>query len=225
MKIVLSILLISLAFCIASEKNNRVLVLVDDLNVKTTHSLYFKSVTELGFELTFSTADNTELALQKYGEYLYDHLILFAPTAEDFGGSVDVDEILNFIDSGHNVIVAASPLVGSTIRELAVECGVEFDEERTYAIDHLNYDSNDDGQHTLIVADNYLKNQIITGSEPIGPILFQGIAQEVEDNGLLLDLLTGSSSSYSHRPDQTITKYPFVTGKKNSLGLCFTSPK
>ena len=39
-------------------------------------------VTEWGFDLTFKTADDSSLALVKYGEFLYDHLILFSPSVE-----------------------------------------------------------------------------------------------------------------------------------------------
>ena len=35
---------------------------------------------------------------------------------------------------------------GEPIRELASECGVEFDEEGTAVIDHLNYDVSDTGK-------------------------------------------------------------------------------
>lgn len=35
---------------------------------------------------------------------------------------------------------------GEPLRELATECGVEFDEEKTSVIDHLNYDTADQGK-------------------------------------------------------------------------------
>lgn len=35
------------------------------------------------------------------------------------------------------------------MRELATECGVEFDEEKSAVIDHLNYDVADDGKVAL----------------------------------------------------------------------------
>ena len=35
-----------------------------------------------GFDLTFKQADDASLALVKYGEYLYDNLILFSPSVE-----------------------------------------------------------------------------------------------------------------------------------------------
>ena len=36
--------------------------------------------------------------------------------------------------------------LGEPLRELASECGVEFDEENTAVIDHLNYDVADEGK-------------------------------------------------------------------------------
>lgn len=35
-----------------------------------------------GYELSFKTADDASLALVKYGEFLYDNLILFSPSVE-----------------------------------------------------------------------------------------------------------------------------------------------
>ena len=43
----------------------------------------------------------------KYGEYLYDNLILLAPAAEVFGG-IDLDSIIDFVDEGHNIFVAGA---------------------------------------------------------------------------------------------------------------------
>ena len=61
--------------------------------------------------------------------------------------------ILDFIDDGHNVIIGADSSVASTTRDVASECGVEFDEEGTFVIDHFNYDVSDaSGDHTLVVS-------------------------------------------------------------------------
>jgi len=59
---------------------------------------------------------------------------------------VDVLAITSFIDGGGNVLVAASSNIGEAIRDLASECGVEFDETKTAVIDHLNYDVSDLGR-------------------------------------------------------------------------------
>lgn len=65
------------------------------------------------------------MVLAKYGEYLYDNLIIFAPSVEEFGGMLGVDTITQFIDEGGNVLVAGSSDTGDVLRELASECGFE----------------------------------------------------------------------------------------------------
>ena len=41
--------------------------------------LYFA---DRGFDLTFKSADDPGLKLTSYGEYLYEHLVLFCPSVE-----------------------------------------------------------------------------------------------------------------------------------------------
>ena len=40
-------------------------------------------------------------------------------------------------------------LSGDVIQELGTECGVDFDEEKTSVIDHLNHDVSDPGYVSL----------------------------------------------------------------------------
>lgn len=182
--------------------------------------MYFRSLADLGFNLTFKISDDPGLSLIKHGEFLYDHLIIFSPSVEDFGGNINVDTISTFIDGGGNVLVAASSDIGDPLRELGSECGIEFDEEKTLVIDHHNYDISDPGQHTLIIADNeqLLKAPTIVGKRPTNPLLFQGVGMVADpDNPLVLDILTGSSSSYSFFPDKPVTQYPHAVGKNTLL--------
>ncbi|CAN1344170.1 Dolichyl-diphosphooligosaccharide--protein glycosyltransferase 48 kDa subunit [Linum perenne] len=93
---------LSLSFSPESPSDRRILVLLDDFSLKSSHSIYFTSLKSRGFDLEFKLADDPKLALQRYGQYLYDGLILFAPSVERFGGAMDVN--------------------------IATECGVDFDE-------------------------------------------------------------------------------------------------
>uniref|UniRef100_A0A6G1RNI8 Dolichyl-diphosphooligosaccharide--protein glycosyltransferase 48 kDa subunit n=1 Tax=Hypotaenidia okinawae TaxID=2861861 RepID=A0A6G1RNI8_9GRUI len=203
-----------------AEGGPRTLVLLENGNLRDTHSLFFRSLADRGFDLTFRTADDAGLSLIKYGEFLYDNLIIFSPSIEDFGGNINVETITAFIDGGGSVLVAASSDIGDPLRELGSECGIEFDEERTAVIDHHNYDISDPGQHTLIVADaeNLLKAPTIVGKAALNPILFRGVGMVADpDNPLVLDILTGSSTSYSFFPDKPITQYPHAVGKNTLL--------
>ena len=88
--LVLSAVLLAVA-ALQPNQGNRILVLVDNLITKETHSMYFKGLVAEGFLLTFKVADDASINIKKYGSYLYDHLILFSPTVEEFGGALSAE--------------------------------------------------------------------------------------------------------------------------------------
>nr|CAG4651794.1 EOG090X05EE [Triops cancriformis] len=215
------VLLGLLAICVASAYGSKqALVLLDTLATRETHSIFFKSLTDRGYSLAYKSADDANLVLVKYGEYLYDNLIIFAPSVEEFGGSVSVEAITKFVDAGGNVLVAASSSAGDVLRELATECGFEVDEEGASVIDHLNYDVQDQGKHTLIVANptNLINAPAIVGSKKIAPVLFRGTGLVADkQNPLVLEVLTASGTAYSYKPDQAIDEYPHAVGTDTLL--------
>ncbi|XP_011164882.1 dolichyl-diphosphooligosaccharide--protein glycosyltransferase 48 kDa subunit [Solenopsis invicta] len=203
-----------------SNAGGPILVLLDNLAIKETHSIFFKMLQDSGYALTFKSADDATLQLSKYGEYLYEHLIIFAPTVEEFGGVLNVDAITEFIDDGGNVLLAGSSQSGDAMHELASECGLEVDEEGSTVIDHMNYDVSDSGQHTTIVADpaNLIDAPVIVGSKDIPPLLYQGTGLIADtDNPLILRLLSASTSAYTYYPDQPVKEYPHGVGKNTLL--------
>lgn len=196
------------------------LVLLDNLAIRETHSMFFRGLQDRGYRLTFKLADDANLVLSKYGEFLYKHLILFAPSVEEFGGSLNVELITDFVDNGGNVLVAGSSSAGDALRELASECGFEVDEENAAVIDHLNYDVSDSGDHTLIVAspENLIDSEIIVGNRNVGPLLYKGTGLLADkENPLVLQLLTADSTAYSYVPDSPIKEYPHAVGKGTLL--------
>lgn len=177
-------------------------------------------LTDNSYTLSFKLADDANLVLSKYGEPLYKHLIIFAPTVEEFGGVLSVEAITEFIDGGGNVLVAGSSQSGDALRDLASESGFELDEEGAAVIDHLNYDVSDLGKHTKIVADptNLIDAPVIIGSKAIPPLLYEGTGLIADaNNPLVLKLLTASSSAYSYNPENPIKEFPHGVGKDTLL--------
>lgn len=196
------------------------LVLLDKLAIKETHSIFFKTLQDSGYALTFKIADDASLQLSKYGEYLYEHLIIFAPSVEEFGGALSVEAVTDFIDGGGNVLVAGSSQSGDALHELASESGFEIDEEGSAVIDHLNYDVSDNGYHTKIVAEpsNLIDAPVIVGGKDVPPLLYKGTGLIADtENPLILHLLTASSSAYSYNPQNPIKEYPHAVGKNTLL--------
>ena len=124
-------------------------------------------------------------------------------------------------------MVAGNSLTGDVLREIASESGFEADEEGNSVIDHLNFDVElDSGKHTLIAADpaNLIDSEPIVGDKKaLGPILYEGTGLMVDnENPLVLEILTASSTAYSHNPDEPVTEYPHATGK--NLFKCVFNP-
>jgi len=197
------------------------LVLIDNPGTKESHSIFFNSLKNKGFKLTFKLADDPGLTLTQHGEYLYENLVIFSPSAEEFGGSIDVAAITKFVDNGGNVLVAASSSVGAPIRELGSDCGIEIDEEKTSVIDHHNFDASDDGSHTTIIADvstSKVKSKVMFPSQIDVPVLFKGVGMTADsDNPLVLEILTASSTAYSYYSDEKISEYPMAVGRNTLL--------
>jgi oligosaccharyltransferase complex subunit beta len=203
------------AFSEEKPTDQRILVLLDDFGIRATHSIYFKSLTDRGYELDFKLADDASLALQKYGDYLYDALIFFAPTFDVLGGSLDVAAILEFIDSGHDVVLAAEGGASDVVRDIATECGVDLDEEENaVVIDHIN-NADLAADHTVIAASDLIKSKAILGPKRIeAPVLFRGIGMGVNpSNELVVKVLTAPPTTFSSSPSAKQAKVLTASGK------------
>lgn len=70
----------------------------------------------------------------------------------EFGGDIDNQAILDFVDSGKNLLVAASPDASDSIRSLALECGVELDEQGAAVYDHFSHQAANGAHDPTLVA-------------------------------------------------------------------------
>ncbi|XP_051135012.1 dolichyl-diphosphooligosaccharide--protein glycosyltransferase 48 kDa subunit-like [Andrographis paniculata] len=209
------------SFSEVSPADRRVLVLLDDLAIKSSHSIFFKSLESRGFDLDFKLADDPKLALQRYGQYFYDAVVLFAPTTDRFGGSINAASLLEFVDSGRDLILAADSSASELIRDIAVECGVDFDEDpAAMVIDHTSYAVSEmEGDHTLVAADDFIQSEVILGNKRIeAPVLYKGIGHSISaTNNFGLKVLSASPAAYSANPNSKLSNPPTLTGSSISL--------
>eukprot|EP00292_Cryptomonas_paramecium_P000700 CAMPEP_0113698718 /NCGR_PEP_ID=MMETSP0038_2-20120614/22873_1 /TAXON_ID=2898 /ORGANISM="Cryptomonas paramecium" /LENGTH=215 /DNA_ID=CAMNT_0000621927 /DNA_START=43 /DNA_END=686 /DNA_ORIENTATION=+ /assembly_acc=CAM_ASM_000170 len=158
-----------------SEIKTLVLFDSDDLKLPITHSQFFHGLTLRGHKLVFARADDSALALTSYGEFLYDNLIIFSPRAEDFGGTIDVQTILEFIDEGKNVLIAATSDSSDIIRELVNECGFLLPNDDVILTNHfVHHPTLDDGNQTTFVSDNFIGPEVILNPEPSAGVIYRG---------------------------------------------------
>ncbi|XP_021731630.1 dolichyl-diphosphooligosaccharide--protein glycosyltransferase 48 kDa subunit-like [Chenopodium quinoa] len=211
----------SLSFSPENPTNRRILVLLDDFAIKSSHSLFFDSLLSRNYQLDFKLADDPKLALQRYGQFLYDGLIIFAPYIDRFGGSINQAAVLEFVDSGRDLIVAVDVNSSDLIREIATECGVDFDDDpAAMVIDHTSYALSEfEGDHTLIASDEFIASDVILGSKKIeAAVLFQGTGHSVNpSNSHVLQVLSASPSAYLANPLSKLSSAPTFTGPRISL--------
>jgi oligosaccharyltransferase complex subunit beta len=195
----------------------KTLVMLESESLKVTHSLFFKSLEERGYLLTYHTP-REQVPFRTYGEWNYDNLILFAPSADEL--PMSAKSVLEFIDEGHNVLLVGGSNLGKPLRDIASDCNIEFDEDGTFATDHFNFDGSDfDGQHNVLALDpKYVVSANIVFPQKIdAPVLYKGIAQDIEeDSALLFSVLSGTPTTYSAAPEEKITEL-HVAGRKTSL--------
>ena len=95
--------------------------------------------------LTYMSSDSKEVVLLKYGDYVYDNIVLFAPSTDEFS-DITFESILDFINAGGNLLVAVNGDISDNMRFFAASCGVEFDKKGSQVIDHFAHeDSLDNG--------------------------------------------------------------------------------
>lgn len=108
---------------------------------KQSHSSLIKLIQDLGHNIDVKAADDSSLKLARYGEFIYDNILLLCPQVDSFRGSLQVKDLLEFIDAGRNVLLAGSNAPGAMAAELASEVGFEFKKttgKREYANSKLN---------------------------------------------------------------------------------------
>jgi oligosaccharyltransferase complex subunit beta len=131
--------------------------------------------------------------LFSFGERIYDSVIVLKDVSS-FKGTLEVGRLLDFVNDGGNVLLAASEKVTDAVRDFAIEFSVEFDEAGTRVFDAFN-------QKDEYIIPNVIQNLKVF-SKPISPLLYKGIAHKVSGkNNLVFSLLNGSPSSYSYAVD------------------------
>jgi len=208
------------ALLVALASAAKVLVLYENPQVKISHSKVIAAMEANGLELTFKAADDPGLDLIKYGVNVFKSLVILAPSVDEFGGNINHKTLIQFLDNGGNIFIAADTNVGDVIRDTAAEVGIEIDETGTKVIDHGNVALDfDDGTHTTITVqpENIIDAEIITGKIS-GPVKFEGVGLSVDSaNELVFPIMYGSPSAYSWYPEEPISEYPMAVG--NDLHL------
>jgi len=210
--LILFTLIIQFASLIFAKSNSltgdRILVVLDKEESKKEYSIFFKSLKERGFDLSISSATNKDLELIKYEESLYDHLILFAPETDYYENDLGAKQIIEFIDRGGNVLLAANENTGTTMQELLYEFGSIVDEAKFNVFDNFVHN----GTTPNVLAIDKL-DYPISLEKLEAPVLYSGTAIKFKGkNPYSKPLLVAGPAAYSW-DNSNVTKDPLVTGR------------
>ncbi|KAI8925439.1 Dolichyl-diphosphooligosaccharide--protein glycosyltransferase subunit WBP1 [Entophlyctis helioformis] len=202
----------------------RTLVLLDNpATDELRYSRFLAGLADRGHSLTLhAAAQAPSRPLIVFEELAYDHVVVLAPRIPSFGGALKIAGLIDFVNAGGNVLVAASPELSETLRDFAYEFLVDFDEPRTAVFDAfstLNAPAVLAGPGREHTSRHVLSDAVRSGPA----VVFAGIAHKVSPkNPLAFPVLAAADSAYAYdvADRQPLTGGPLV-GSAISLASAF----
>ena len=103
-----------------------------------------------------------------------------------------VGQLLDFVNSGGNVVVVANSEISEPFRDFSIEFSIDFDDQNTHVVDPFHR------QDSSIVVDQWIPNEYVISGK-VNPILYRGLAHKFSGkNPLVFPLMTGYPSTYSY---------------------------
>jgi oligosaccharyltransferase complex subunit beta len=185
----------------------KTLVLLDDWHNIDTHSLFWSQIKKMNFELDFRMIDDPSIKLTDFGEYIYTNIIYFSPSISKISrNEISIQNLLKFIDEGHDMLIFGNKDSGTFIRNLVNEFGVDFDDYDSQVKDslylhtfknELNEDLINLNNDEIVITNNTINVNVIT-KKPKGQILFEGIGMDLDpQNKYIFPILKANDNSYS----------------------------
>ncbi|KAA8495499.1 Dolichyl-diphosphooligosaccharide--protein glycosyltransferase 48 kDa subunit [Porphyridium purpureum] len=212
---------------IGPDGRDRVVVIVPTLSdMQEKYKTIQEHLVETGYAVTvkaLDAPDTAEILLMQDGEYVFDTAVSLVPRAQNLGPGWSAGAVLDFVDQGGSVFVAADYNYGAFTKQLAAGLGVQLDDKLNVVIDHGSFDAglDQDGSHSFIKAGGVTKAKPIVnaGSPSASSILFKGVGASLyTSNELVEPVLWGSPSAYCGRKFESATDIPLASGNEVVLG-------
>lgn len=115
---------------------------------------------------------------------------------------MDAALLMEFVDAGHDLVLALSPSPTDEMRDIAGALGVDLDAPDSHVVDHSAYDA--DRGHTSVLATQAALSHVFS-SRPASakrPLVFSGLGLSVAPSSELATVaLHGYPTSYSVKAD------------------------
>jgi hypothetical protein len=142
---------------------HQVLVSVDpNSQVSTRFSLFLNDLSSLEANLTYLPCDSTVVQLERFGERVYDTVVILGKKSACFGQGAE--ELIHFLDNGGNAFVFASTPPGDVHEKLYRHFGLRVISSAALS-DILG--------NSEVILRNFLAPKAIV-SRPPGPLVYEG---------------------------------------------------
>ena len=137
-----------------------------------------------------------------YDKYFYDNIILMAPTVRSFGSEIKVKQLLEFVDTGRNIMVFASADSRKNVRDIGNEFGLDWED---YGYVMQGGKSPNNGKHTQ--ERTAWSSSLFTPldrvfTKPTRPVLFEdgigALLDTTDKNKHVFPILRADPGSYSY---------------------------
>ncbi|KAL5343509.1 Dolichyl-diphosphooligosaccharide--protein glycosyltransferase subunit WBP1 [Aspergillus crustosus] len=209
-----------------SSSGNRLLVVLEDAAEKGLYSTLWADLEARGYNLIFESPKSEQLSLFELGDRAYDHVLLLPPKSKGFGPSLSPKNLVDFINSDGNVLLALSgkSTTPSAVSSLLLEFDLHVSSDRSsIAVDHFNYDTlSASEKHDVLLLERPDKlrpdTKAFFGGDGVVAIP-SASPHTLGDTCLLAPILRAPSTAYSYNPkeDSGSVEEVFATGSQLAL--------
>lgn len=202
--VALSLCLLATSTPVAFAATDKVLVLLDNLNLQQTHSKFLQNLNSKNLDVTYATLDTKTIKLKDWDDWLYDKLVILGGKTK-LGSGVKSSLITEFFDSGHDVFLALDEAPTTQLRELAIALGVDVNPAGNVVIDHFNFDPEHGDGHTAVLTSALAALPAVFSPSAKGPILFKGVGLSVApESEVAFHAVTASPTAYAGTPGKPV---------------------
>ncbi|CAK58276.1 unnamed protein product (macronuclear) [Paramecium tetraurelia] len=180
------ILILGLVFAGTPNNQKKVLVLSDNPAIYVSHSQFFNLLNK-SFRVDYKNIQSNTFNLQLFGEWQYDHLVLFS-TTNDL--KVSTQELLDFYDSGRNILLLGSTDQSKYFRKFLNSFGLDMHEYGSSVVDYFN---NIKGNQNIVTTSNV---NILKVDKPVAH-QGAGLAMTPYETFQVYGLVRGSETAFS----------------------------
>jgi len=174
-----------------SSAGDSVLVVLEQSLPKEDYSIFFTSLTERGYDLTFRAPKDLAPLVIQDDIPSFAHVILFAPETKSYAPDITPQSLVTLLEGKTNLLLALGPKQ-TPLTSLASEFSLILPPPGTPLISHF---PKRDTPASVIPIDVPSSHPILTPGTP--PIWFSGIPHAVGSNPLCFPILHAPAESFA----------------------------